>query len=424
MSSRRLHLDPVAGVAGDMWLGMLADLGLPDAFFAALPERLGLPGVEVRVEAVQRGAMAARKVRVIVGGLEELPATPADAPHDHGADDRERHSPAGAHSHGPSRHLADMLAFVDAARLPERAGHRARRAITLLYEAEARVHGVAIENVHLHEAGADDALVDILGTCLGLEELGIDEVSCSTPIPLGGGSIRCAHGILPVPAPAVAEILRGIEVRGGPIDRELVTPTGAALLRAVVDSFGPCPALRIDRVGSGAGTRDDGGLPNVLRGILGTGEAAGPRSTRVAVIETAIDDALPQDLAALCDRLLAEGALDVMSVPATMKKGRIGQWITVIARPDDAQRLAGRILHESPTLGVRMREEERLEWERDVVSVDTPWGPVRVKRARDTSGRVLRGQPEFEDCRRLAEEHEVPLERVRDAARRAGDDSP
>jgi hypothetical protein len=410
-----LHLDPVAGLAGDMWLGLLADLGLEERFFTGLPKRLGLDGVEVTVERVRRGVLAARKVRVRVRGHEEGPSPSLE----------ETAPPAAGETapHGPHRRLADMLALLAAAGLPPRAERRARTAFEALFAAEAAVHGQALEEVHLHEAGADDAVVDIAGTCLGLEQLGVTSVSCSVPIPLGGGTIRCAHGVLPVPAPAVVALLAGVEVRGGPIERELVTPTGAALLRAVADTFGAAPAMMIGRPGTGAGTRDDPELPNVLRGILGDAHA-GPRESEVAVIETAIDDALPQDLAVLAERLRDAGALDVMVQPAAMKKGRAGQLLTVVARAGDERELASRILHESPTLGVRCRREKRYEWDRDVVTVDTPWGPVRVKRAKDGGGRVLRGQPEFEDCRAIADREHVPVSRVRDAARDAFDRRP
>jgi hypothetical protein len=410
-----LHLDPVAGLAGDMWLGLLADLGLEERFFTALPERLGLDGVEVTVERVRRGALAASKVRVRVRGHEEGPSPSI-----------EETAPAAAGeatAHGPHRRLTDMLALLAGAGLPPRAERRARAAIEALFAAEATVHGQALDEVHLHEAGADDAVVDIAGTCLGLEQLGVEGVSCSVPIPVGGGTIRCAHGVLPVPAPAVVALLAGIEVRGGPVERELVTPTGAALLRAVVDTFGAAPAMTIERPGTGAGTRDDPELPNVLRGILGHADA-GPRESEVAVLETAIDDALPQDLAVLAERLRDAGALDVMVQPAAMKKGRTGQLLTVVARAGDERALAGRILHESPSLGVRCRRERRYEWDRDVVTVDTPWGPVRVKRAKDAGGSVLRGQPEFEDCKALADRERLPVSRVRDAARDAFDRRP
>jgi hypothetical protein len=317
-----------------------------------------------------------------------------------------------------------MLAAFERAALPPRALARARRAAEQLYAAEGRVHGVAADAVHLHEAGADDALVDIAGTCLGLEELAIERVTCAAPIPLGGGAIRCAHGILPVPVPAVTELLRGVAVTGGPVAKELVTPTGAALLVALVDEFRALPPLTIERVGHGAGGRNDAALPNVLRGLVGTPAAEEALTRRVAVLETALDDVLPQDVPVLIERLLAAGARDAMVAPVQMKKGRPGFHLTVLCDPGQERALAALLLHETPTLGVRLRVERRVEWDRDVVAVPTPWGPVRVKRARDTRGRVLRAQPEFADCRRAADAAGVTPDAVRQAARRAAGDPP
>jgi hypothetical protein len=411
-----LHLDPLAGVAGDMWLGLLVDLGLPGERLAEVPSRLGLDRVEVTTERVQRGTLAATKVHVTVDGREEAPAPDAFG----SASGEPAAGGPGSSRGGGHRHLADMRELIARAGLPARAERTAAAAVQALFAAEAAVHDQPIEAVHLHEAGADDAVVDVVGTCLGLVELGVEGVSCSLPIPVGGGSIRCAHGILPVPAPAVVELLRGLEVRGGPVDRELVTPTGAALLRAVVDQFGPCPGIELSAAGAGAGGRDDPALPNVLRGVLGR-RSAGALRGEVTVIETALDDALPQDVAFLVEALRRAGALDVMTQPVGMKKGRFGQLLTIVARPERERELAELLLSDSPTLGVRCRRETRYEWDRDTVSVDTPWGPVRVKRAKDESGRVLRGQPEYEDCRELAERGGVMVDRVRDAARRAFD---
>jgi hypothetical protein len=428
---RALHLDPFSGVAGDMFLGLLVDLGLDPALLAALPARLGLAGVEVRTERATRGPLDAARVRVTVRGHEEPPAEPAGAGHDrdehhdlhgdHGHGGHAPHDPGGAghHHHHEGRRLSEMLAAFERAALPPRALARARRAAELLYAAEAKVHGVPLEQVHLHEAGADDALVDIAGTCLGLEELGVARVTCSAPVPLGGGAIRCAHGVLPVPVPAVVELLCGVPVAGGPIARELVTPTGAALLVAVVDAFGPLPALTLERTGHGAGGRNDAALPNVLRGLLGTPLEDEALARRVAVLETALDDILPQDVPVLIERLLAAGARDAMVAPVQMKKGRPGFHVTVLCDPGEEHRLAGILLHDTPTLGVRMRVDRRVEWDRDVIAVPTPWGPVRVKRAKDTRGRVLRAQPEFDDCRRLADAAGVTPDAVRRAAQAA-----
>ncbi|HHN74230.1 MAG TPA: nickel pincer cofactor biosynthesis protein LarC [Acidobacteria bacterium] len=405
--SRHLHIDPLGGVAGDMWLGLLIDLGLEIEELEALVDRLELEEVSLRVEAVRRGAFAATKVHVVVGGWEEPPGEHSAPP------------PVS----GPHRHLREMLALVERAALGERATERARRTLEALYRAEARVHGMPLEEVHLHEAGADDALVDILGTCLGLDRLDIATVTCTTPLRVGGGRIRCAHGLLPVPVPAVTVLLEGVEIEGGPIDKELITPTGAALLRAVVDDFGPLPGLRIEASGHGAGGRDDPGLANVLRGVLGTAcDGSAPRHRRVGVVTTALDDISPQDLPPLTETLRAAGALDVWTQPLAMKKGRPGFLLTVITPAGEGRRLAEVLLRASPSLGVRVREEERLEWARDTIPVETPWGTVRIKRAIDGAGHVLRGVPEFEDCLAAARAASVSVDRVRRAAHRAFED--
>ncbi|RMF73810.1 MAG: nickel pincer cofactor biosynthesis protein LarC [Acidobacteria bacterium] len=394
---RILHLLATAGVSGDMWLGLLLDLGLDAAELESLPDRLGLEGVAVRCGRARRGAFDAARVEV---------------------------DTAGAAGHG--RHLDEIERRIDAAGLPQAVADRAKDAFMRLFAAEARVHGSPLERTHLHEAGADDALVDVCGTMLGLARLGIDEVSCAVPLPVGGGTVRAEHGELPVPAPATAELLAGIEIRGGPVERELVTPTGAAILRTVVDRWGAAPEMTLEATGRGAGTADDPALPNVLTGLLGTPLRRVPRDERVTVLETTLDDMLPQDVPVLVERLLAEGALDAVVIPLQMKKGRPGFRLEALAAPERAEALARLLLEETTTLGVRLRDERRLAWDRDTVSVDTPFGPVRVKRARDAGGRALRAQPEFEDCAERARETGTTPEAVRraarDAAERAGDD--
>ncbi len=431
---KHLHVDPIGGLAGDMWLGLLLDLGLDPAVVTSLPERLGLDGVEVRVEETRRGAFVATRVRVIVRGEEEPPAEPLEESghgHDHHGGPghhHEGHGPSrshdaghhadhgdGHHHHGHGRTLADVLSVLERARFPARADRLARAAMERLFAAEARVHGATPGTVHLHEAGADDALVDVLGTCLGIAELGIESVSCSAPVRVGGGTVRCAHGVLPVPVPAVVEILRGVPLAGGPVERETVTPTGAALLMALEPAFGPLPAMRLSRAGNGAGTREDPVVPNVLRGLLGETDA-GPAEREVAVLETAVDDMLPQDIPIVVERLLEGGALDAMVTPLAMKKGRPGFLFTVIADAGREQELAELLLRESTTLGVRIRRERRLECLRDHVAVETPWGIVRVKRALDREGRAVKARAEFEDCRTVARQAGVPVDRVRRAA--------
>jgi hypothetical protein len=422
---RQLHLDPIGGVAGDMLLGLMLDLGFELSELRALVTRLGLPDVELELKRVDRASIAAVKLNVIVRGQIEGPAESdherldhahhADHDHHH-HHHHEHHDDKHTDLHGRHRH--ELLAMVERAELPARAAARARRAIELLFEAEAQAHGVPADQLHLHEAGADDALIDILGTVLALDQLGIDRVSCSLPLPVGGGRVRCAHGSMPVPVPAVAELLKGLEVVGGPVECETITPTGAALLRSIVDRFGSLPAMQIERSGYGAGGRNHPQLPNVVRGVLGQ-TVGGALARRVAILETALDDMVGQDVPVLIDALLQAGARDAMVAPVTMKKGRSGLWLIAICDPPDARRLSELILRQSPSLGVRWREEGRWEWQRDTVEVQTPWGSVRIKRALTSDGRAIRGRAEWSDCQRLADQSGVAIERVRDAAHRS-----
>ena len=411
--ARILHLDPLGGAAGDMFLGLFADLGLPEETLASLPRRLGLDGVEVGVERARRGALDAARVRVHVRGVEEPPAEENHAAHEEA--EATGHAHGRGHGHG-GRTWADVKGIVEAADLPDRAKETALRAFELLFRAEAKVHGRAFEEVHLHEAGADDALIDICGAALALAELDVARVTCAAPLPLGGGTIVCAHGVLPAPGPAVVELLAGAPVAFGPIDRELITPTGAAILRAIVAEFGPGPAMTLERAGHGAGGRDDARLANVLRGVLGRADGAAS-AREVAVLETALDDVLPQDVPVIVERLLAAGARDAFVAPVQMKKGRPGFLLTVVADPEREAEFAALLLAESPTLGVRARRERRHEYDRDTVSVETPWGAVRIKRALDAARRPRRGQPEFEDCRRAADAAGKTVDEVRQAAR-------
>lgn len=379
------YFDCVSGVAGDMTLAALVSAGWPEAELQALPGRLHLPGVEIVVTAVQRGPFAATHVDVRAPGKQ------------------------------PHRHLHHIEAILAAADLPGTVRANALAVFRRLAEAEAEVHGSTVQKVHFHEVGAVDALVDIVGACAGLAWLGVERVHAST-LPLGGGTTLCEHGRIPVPAPATAFLLRGAPVRMGPVESELVTPTGAALLATLVADWGAAaPELRLERVGTGAGTREFPGHPNVLRLLIG--EALGQPATgrRVAVLETAIDDASPQHLADLAARLLAAGALDAMLVPATMKKGRPGHWLVVVAELADSERLAGLVLATSTTLGVRIREERRVELERFQEVVKTSLGEIELKIARLPDGH-LRAFPEFESVRAAAERSGKTLSEVQQAA--------
>jgi uncharacterized protein (TIGR00299 family) protein len=305
--------------------------------------------------------------------------------------------------------------MIDAGDLAPEVAEGARATFRRLAEAEATVHGTTLEKVHFHEVGAVDALIDVVGTHEGLRALGVERVHASE-IPLGGGFVDCEHGRIPVPAPATALLLGGVPVRLGGPPFELATPTGAALLTTLVRDWGPPPALRLERVGLGAGGRDLAEQPNVLRLMVGRAEeAAGVTGRPVAVLETAVDDENPQYVTALIPRLLEAGALDAMLVPNVMKKGRSGLWLVVIAEPADAESLARRILSESSTLGVRVRIDRRLELPRRAVEVETRFGRIALKVATLPDGGE-RAVPEFDSVRSAADAAGRPLREVAEAA--------
>ncbi|HEY6866966.1 MAG TPA: nickel pincer cofactor biosynthesis protein LarC, partial [Candidatus Eisenbacteria bacterium] len=347
-----------------------------------------LPGVGVRVGGTRRGPFAATRVEVRVEGVQ------------------------------PHRHLRHVLEILEAADLPGRARARAQDAFRRLAEAEAQVHGSTPEQVHFHEVGAADALVDVAGAMLGLEALGVERVFASAPA-LGRGFVHSEHGRIPVPAPATAVLLRGAPIVLGEVEAELTTPTGAALLSTLVEAWGPPPPFRLERLGAGAGARELSEQPNVLRvmiGEAGTGAAVdGVARRTVSVLETALDDDNPQYVAALVPRLLEAGALDAMVVPSVMKKGRPGLWLVVVARPERAEPLARLLLCETSTLGVRVREDERYELERRAAEVETPFGRIAMKVAALPGG-GSRAVPEFESLRAAAERAGRPLREVAEAA--------
>jgi uncharacterized protein (TIGR00299 family) protein len=301
--------------------------------------------------------------------------------------------------------------MIEGAGLTPRVGERASRIFRRLGEAEAKIHGVPVERVHFHEVGAVDAIVDVVGAAAGFELLGIEAFAAS-PLNVGAGRVQTAHGMLPVPAPATVELLRGFTCYSTGIERELVTPTGAAIVSTLAAGTAPFPRMTIERVGWGAGSADPPEQANVLRLVTGEAEAgAAPASETIVEIEANVDDMSPQLYGYFAERALAAGALDVFSVPAQMKKNRPGQWITVLARPETAERLIELLFAETTTLGARVSRAERRTLEREWVSVETEFGTVRVKIAR-AAGRVVNAAPEYEDCRKIAEERGVPLKRV------------
>lgn len=384
------YFDCFNGVAGDMILGALIDAGCPLDTLRAIVAKLSLPGVKLTAERVQRHGLAATHVRVDVE----------------------------ASSQKAHRHLPEIVRIIDQAKLEPKVAQNAKAVFQRLAEAEAHAHGIAIEEVHFHEVGADDAIVDIVCTCAGLAVLGIERIT-SSPIPTGSGTVTCAHGVLPVPAPATARLLRGIPVTGGDEVGELTTPTGAALLTTLSDDFGPMPAMTIEAVGSGAGIREGQTRANILRLFIGEGTSpdAGELDT-VTVLETQVDDATGQSLAYACERLLEAGALDAYIVPIIMKKGRPGQLLTTVCRPRDVHLLVSLIFAETSTFGVRQYETRRTKLTRRHVTVETSYGPIRVKLG-EHGGKIARAWPEYEDCAAAARKAGVPLQDIQQEALRA-----
>jgi len=335
----------------------------------------------------------------------------------------------GGEHHHPHRHLKGIYKLIDGSALGEAGKSRAKALFERLGAAEAAIHGTTMEKVHLHEVGALDSIIDIVGCVFALEWLGADEI-VSSPLNVGSGSIKVAHGLYPVPAPATTRLLEGVPIYAGAQHAELVTPTGALLVSSYAKSYGPVPAMRLQKVGYGAGTRDFGETPNVLRVLIGEAENAGALKaatstapdtapfTTVVVIECEIDDMNPQIFGVLMDRLLAEGALDVFYTAVQMKKNRPGTLLTIIAPPDRHQQLTSLVFSETTTIGVRYRDMTRECLEREAITVDTPLGPLRVKLAR-RHGQVLNASPEFEDCARVARERGIPLKDVQAAALKA-----
>ena len=386
------YFDCFSGAAGDMILATLLDAGVKLNTFQDVVTRLKLPDVDVTAEKVQRGGIAASRVAVEIG-----PAA------------RDRH-----------RHLPEILDRIAAAGFSARVTENARRVFTRLAEAEAAVHGIAIDKVHFHEVGAADAIVDIVGACAGVAELGLERIICS-PIPTGTGTVTCEHGILPVPAPATAELLKGIPLAECAEPSELTTPTGAAILTTLADGFGPLPAIRIESIGYGAGTRENRARPNLLRlivGQAGESDAVGSAQDTVAVLETQVDDATGQALAHTSERLLNAGALDAFIVPIIMKKGRPGQLLTVLCRPADVADMEAIIFGETTTFGIRRHECPRSKLIREQVTVKTRFGAIRVQLGRRGDA-VLKAWPEYDDCAAAACANDVALRDVQDAALRA-----
>lgn len=425
---RIAYLDCFSGISGDMFLGAVVDAGVSPKLLEDAVVALDI-GARLEISRVQRGGVSATKVDVYANGGKDLPREVLrdQQGHDHAHDPVWARSPVPSqrqhnhnhhtndgHEHG--RGLTEIRHIIEAAAITSTAKATATRIFLALGEAEAEIHATSLEQVHFHEVGAVDALVDIVCAAVGAESLAVQEWVCS-PLNVGGGTVKCAHGTLPVPAPATLKLLRDAPVYSSGPQVELVTPTGAAIVKTLCTRFASFPGMKIDKAGYGAGTREFPEHPNLLRLTIGESTADGANTApsasndRITVLEANLDDLSPQVLAYAMERLLAEGALDVFSVPVQMKKSRPGALLTVLAKVEDANRLARLIFAETTTLGVRRREEHRQTLSRRWETVDTAWGPVRIKIA-NMNGSVSNYAPEYEDCRALAEAQHVPLRTV------------
>jgi pyridinium-3,5-bisthiocarboxylic acid mononucleotide nickel chelatase len=449
---RIAYLQCFSGISGDMFLGALVDAGVPPSLLQETVVALDL-GAHLEAGRVMRSGISATKIDVVVNGEKDMPreefwakqsaaqtvAKSAgdethDHPHSHGHEhhhhehDAHGHAghsheaelaPAAPHSHG--RGLTEIRKIIGASAISESAKRTAIAIFENLGAAEAKIHNVPIENIHFHEVGAVDAIVDIVCAAVGAEALGVDEIICS-PLNVGGGTIQCAHGTFPVPAPAVVELLKDAPVYSSDLQFELVTPTGAAIVKTLARRFASFPEMKIEKSGYGAGTRDFAGHPNVARLVIGESAAsslaAKTAAESITVLEANLDDLNPQVFGYVMDRLLEEGALDAFGMPVQMKKNRPGMLLTVLCKPEDASKLTQLIFTETTTLGVRRRDEIRQTLARRWESVRTPWGEVRIKIA-SMNGTVTNYAPEYEDCRKIAAEHQVPLKTVMQEAARA-----
>ena len=376
------YFECFSGISGDMTLGALVDAGVDPAALQTAVASLGLP-CSLQFETVRRAGFRATYARV-------------EAPHEH------------AH-----RHLHHIEAMIDNSSLTPRQNELARRIFRRLGEAEAAVHGIDIQKIHFHEVGAVDSIVDIVGAAVGLDLLGVDRFE-SSPLPTGRGSVRAAHGLMPIPAPGTAELLKGVPLAASAIEMELTTPTGAAIVTTVAESFGPLPALTIEAIGLGAGTRDIPGQANILR--LFVGRISEPAaSDRVWVLETNLDDLPGEVVGYATTRLLAAGALDAYVTPIFMKKNRPGVMVSVLCDEDKIPVLEEILFRETTTLGIRRYAVSRHKLKRRAAEVETSFGPIKGKLGW-IEGRPATFSPEFDDCARAAATHGVPLREVQDAA--------
>ena len=483
---RIAYLDCFAGLAGDMFLGALIDAGVPAGVLHEATAALDL-GASLQIETVDRSGISSTRVHVLEGNRlaegnarshdhelspEQCSVLPEQSagrdaaytpqpqtqhlhmtgqPHSHEHDqhshehdqhshehDQQPHTHDEPHSHVHGRSLSVIRTLINAAPLADPVKQTAIRAFELLGHSEAKIHNVPVEQIHFHEVGAVDAIVDIVAASAGIHHLQMG-AWYSSPLNVGGGMVVCAHGTFPVPAPATADLLRGVPTYSAHVQKELVTPTGAALLRALNPTFGQQPSMAVEAIGYGAGTRNPKDFPNVLRLSVGeSSDAALPRlpqmeaaphnrdsrhshhnshdnSQTVTVLETALDDLSPQVLAHVAETALGKGALDVMLTPVIMKKGRPGTLLTVLCNESESRALQHLILSETSTLGIRIRQDRRSCLDRTHATVATPYGDIRIKIG-SLSGEEFNAAPEFEDCRTAASQHDIPVKQVQQAA--------
>jgi uncharacterized protein (TIGR00299 family) protein len=382
------YFDCFSGISGDMTLGALLDAGVSVEQLRGELQGLSVPGWELSTEKVWKNGMAATYANVRT-------------------QDTQTH-----------RSLSTILGIIEKSTLAPSVKERAAAIFTKLGEAEAAVHDVPLEKIHFHEVGAVDAIVDIVGACIGFGALGIESFACSA-LNVGGGTAKMAHGVLPVPAPATARLLLGKPTYSNGVQKELVTPTGAAIVATLCSSFGPQPPMSVTSIGYGAGTADLEGQPNVLRLMVGESaeKRAAAESETIRVLEANLDDMNPQIYGYFLEKALAAGALDVFATPVQMKKNRPGTLVTVLCKPEDEAMFHEMLFAETTTLGVRGHTAERRVLARQWETVHTAFGEVRIKVAR-LNGHIRQASPEFEDCRKLAEAKSVPLQRVMDEAMR------
>lgn len=463
---RIAYIECFSGISGDMFLGALVDAGVSADLLRQTVKALDL-GAELQISRVDRCGITSTKVDVVINGEPDRPRESAQPAHhvhssehghshahehrhpdgtvhshDHAHDDEHREHSHDSHSDSQSqsggraglqpgehsvekdgasaparvhgRHLSEIKKIIAATSISETAKKTAIAIFEALGAAEAKIHNVPVDTIHFHEVGAIDAIVDIVCASVGAEALHVDRFVVS-PLNVGGGTVVCAHGTFPVPAPATVELLKGVPVFSGEIQKELVTPTGAAIVKTLAHSFGPMPTMTLDRSGYGAGMRNFPSAANVLRITIGE-SATVPESRdlpidEVIVLEANIDDLNPQLFGYVAEQALGAGALDVFATPVQMKKSRPGTLITLLAKPEDAERIARLVFRETSTIGIRTRREQRYVLPRRHETVQTQWGEVRMKIAQ-IKGSVSNYSPEYEDCRRIAEQHQVPLKHV------------